>query len=87
MRSVELMVPDPWFPESVRLLNENPGLDVGLHLVVTSEWNDRKWRPLSCCRSLVDKDTVTKVFSSKEVMDAAKASGIRLVSYKNLSDK
>jgi predicted glycoside hydrolase/deacetylase ChbG (UPF0249 family) len=56
MRSVELMVPGPWFPEAVRLLNENPGLDVGVHLVVTSEWNDVKWRPLTCCPSLVDQD-------------------------------
>ena len=56
MRSVELMVPGPWFPEAVRLLNENPGLDVGVHLVITSEWNDIKWRPLTCCPSLVDKD-------------------------------
>ncbi|NMC38086.1 MAG: ChbG/HpnK family deacetylase [Bacteroidales bacterium] len=56
MRSVELMVPGPWFPEAVRLLNENPGLDVGVHLVITSEWNNIKWRPLTCCPSLVDKD-------------------------------
>ncbi|MBN1789734.1 MAG: polysaccharide deacetylase family protein [Bacteroidales bacterium] len=56
MQSVELMVPGPWYPEAVRLLNENPGLDVGVHLVVTSEWNDVKWRPLTCCPSLVDKD-------------------------------
>jgi predicted glycoside hydrolase/deacetylase ChbG (UPF0249 family) len=56
MRSVELMVPGPWFIEAARLLNENPGLDVGVHLVVTSEWNDIKWRPLTCCPSLVDKD-------------------------------
>jgi predicted glycoside hydrolase/deacetylase ChbG (UPF0249 family) len=56
MRSVELMVPGPWFPEAERLLNENPGLDVGVHLVVTSEWNDIKWRPLTCCPSLVDAD-------------------------------
>jgi len=56
VRSVELMVPCPWFPEAVRLLSENPGLDVGVHLVMTSEWNDIKWRPLTCCPSLVDKD-------------------------------
>ena len=56
VRSVELMVPGPWFPEAVRLLNENPGLDVGVHLVMNSEWNDIKWRPLTCCPSLVDKD-------------------------------
>lgn len=56
MKSVELMVPGPWFPEAVRLLNENPGLDVGVHLVITSEWNNIKWRPLTCCPSLTDKD-------------------------------
>ena len=56
VRSVELMVPGPWFPEAVRLLNANPGLDVGVHLVLTSEWNDVKWRPITCCPSLVDKD-------------------------------
>jgi chitin disaccharide deacetylase len=56
VRSVELMAPGPWFPEAARLLNENPGLDVGVHLVLTSEWNDIKWRPLTCCPSLVDQD-------------------------------
>jgi chitin disaccharide deacetylase len=56
MRSVELMVPGPWFPEAIRLLNENSGLDVGVHLVITSEWNDIKWRPLTCCPSIVDRD-------------------------------
>jgi predicted glycoside hydrolase/deacetylase ChbG (UPF0249 family) len=56
MQSVELMVPGPWFPEAVKKLNENPGLDVGVHLVVTSEWENIKWRPLTCCPSLVDKD-------------------------------
>lgn len=56
MRSVELMVPGPWFPEAVRVLNENPALDVGVHLVITSEWNDIKWRPLTHCPSIVDKD-------------------------------
>jgi chitin disaccharide deacetylase len=56
MRSVEIMVPCPWFPEAVRLLNENPGLDVGIHLVLTSEWENVKWRPLTRAPSLVDPD-------------------------------
>lgn len=56
VRSVELMVPGPWFPEAVKRLNENPGLDVGIHLVLTSEWENMKWRPLSCVPSLVDSD-------------------------------
>ncbi len=56
MKSVEIMVPGPWFPEAVRMLKENPGLDVGVHLVVTSEWSNIKWRPLTHCTSLVDEN-------------------------------
>jgi predicted glycoside hydrolase/deacetylase ChbG (UPF0249 family) len=55
-RSVELMVPCAWFPEAVRLLKENPGFDVGVHLVLTSEWENIKWRPLTHAASLVDSD-------------------------------
>ena len=56
MRSVEIMVPCPWFEEAVKMLNENPGLDVGIHLTLTSEWDNCKWRPLTCAPSLVNKD-------------------------------
>ena len=56
MRTVELMVPCPWFPEAVKMLNENPGLDVGIHLVLTSEWENVKWRPLTKAPSLTDAD-------------------------------
>lgn len=55
-RSVEIMVPCAWFPEAVRLLNDNPGFDVGVHLVLTSEWDNIKWRPVTYVPSLVDKD-------------------------------
>jgi len=56
MTTVELMVPCPWFPEAVKLLNENPGLDVGIHVVLTSEWQNYKWRPLTSAPSLTDED-------------------------------
>jgi len=56
MTSVELMVPCSWFPEAVRMLNENPGLDVGIHVVLTSEWEGYKWRPLTWAPSLTDAD-------------------------------
>lgn len=56
VRSVELMVPTPWFPEAMRLLKENPGLDVGIHLTLTSEWTNLKWRPLTPVKSLVDSN-------------------------------
>lgn len=53
-QSVEVMAVAPWFPEAVKLLNKNPQLDVGLHLVITSEWENIKWRPLTECPSLTD---------------------------------
>ncbi len=55
-RSVEVMVPGPWFEEAVRMLQDNPGLDVGIHLTLTSEWSNLKWRPLTYCPSLTDED-------------------------------
>ncbi len=54
--SIEVIVPSPWFPEAVKLLRENPGTDVGIHLAITSEWDNVKWRPLSDCISLMDED-------------------------------
>jgi predicted glycoside hydrolase/deacetylase ChbG (UPF0249 family) len=53
MRDVEVMAVGPWFPEAARLLREHPGLDVGLHLALTSEWDNVKWRPLTAAPSLV----------------------------------
>lgn len=55
-KSVELMAPCAWFLEATKMLNENPGLDVGVHLTITSEWSNTKWRPLTNCPSLVDDD-------------------------------
>jgi predicted glycoside hydrolase/deacetylase ChbG (UPF0249 family) len=55
-QSVELMAPCVWFLEATKMLNENPGFDVGIHLTLTSEWSNVKWRPLTHCPSLVDKD-------------------------------
>lgn len=54
VRSLEVMVPAPWFNEAVELLKEAPGVDVGVHLVLTSEWDYYKWGPLTNAPSLVD---------------------------------
>jgi hypothetical protein len=54
--SVEVLVPSPWFPEAVKMLNENLDVDVGIHLTLTSEWDYEKWRPLTDCKSLKDSD-------------------------------
>jgi chitin disaccharide deacetylase len=55
-RTTEIMTVAPWFKEAVKLLEENPGLDVGVHIVLTSEWDNYKWRPLTHCPSLCDED-------------------------------
>jgi predicted glycoside hydrolase/deacetylase ChbG (UPF0249 family) len=55
-RSVEIMAPCPWFPEAVKLLRQRPDYDVGVHLVLTSEWEGLKWRPVSDVKSLVTDD-------------------------------
>jgi predicted glycoside hydrolase/deacetylase ChbG (UPF0249 family) len=55
-RSVEIIAPGPWFLEAVRLLKENPEIDVGVHLCLTSEWENVKWRPLTGPSSLTDPD-------------------------------
>jgi chitin disaccharide deacetylase len=53
-RSVEIMVPTPWYTEAVAMLNQNPHIDVGVHLTLTSEWENVKWRPLTGGRSFTD---------------------------------
>jgi predicted glycoside hydrolase/deacetylase ChbG (UPF0249 family) len=54
--SVEVIVPSPWFPEAVKMLTENTNVDVGIHLALSSEWDNVKWRPVSDCPSLRDAD-------------------------------
>lgn len=55
VRSVEIIVPGQWTPDAVRLIAAAPGIDVGLHLCLTSEWEGSKWRPLTAAPSLVDE--------------------------------
>lgn len=54
--SVEIIVPSPWFPEAARMLAENPSIDVGIHLALSSEWSNVKWRPVSDAISIRDAD-------------------------------
>ena len=67
-KSIEVIVPSPWFPEAVKMLKENPGVDIGIHLAITSEWDNVKWRPLSDCPSLKDSNGY---FYPKVVADKA----------------
>lgn len=53
-RSANLIVPGPWLLEAAGQFEDNPGLAVGIHLCLTSEWTRVKWRPLTAMPSLVD---------------------------------
>jgi predicted glycoside hydrolase/deacetylase ChbG (UPF0249 family) len=56
LRTTNVIVPAPWFLDAVEMLQANPGLDVGVHLCLTSEWSRLKWRPLTHAPGLVDSD-------------------------------
>ncbi len=56
LTAVEVMVPCDSFGEAVQMLKENPGLDVGIHLTLTSEWENIKWGPITNSPSLVDEN-------------------------------
>ena len=61
-RSAEIMPVCPWFLEGARMCNDNPGLDVGIHVAFSSEWSNYKWRPITHCPSLCDEDGYLKPF-------------------------
>ncbi len=46
-RSIEVLVPAPWFKEAAMMLKKHPQIDVGVHLDLTSEWDYLKWGPVS----------------------------------------
>jgi predicted glycoside hydrolase/deacetylase ChbG (UPF0249 family) len=59
MTQTSLLVPPPWFTESVQLCKENPEMQVGVHLDLCAEWYPYRWRPvlpISEVPTLVDKD-------------------------------
>jgi len=55
VKSLEVMVTAPWFNEAAKMLNDHPQIDVGVHLTLTSEWENIKWGPLTQSPSLVDQ--------------------------------
>ncbi len=57
--SGSIMVPCPWAPEIMAYAKDNPGLDVGIHLTMTAEWDLYKWGGISSSDqipSLLDKN-------------------------------
>lgn len=45
--SFAIMMPCPWVPEIVNWIKQNPTVDAGLHLTITSEWKLYRWGPLA----------------------------------------
>lgn len=57
--SLSLMMPCPWIPAFMKYLKAHPETDAGLHLTLTSEWENYRWGPLSGkpeVPGLVDKE-------------------------------
>ncbi len=45
--SGSIMPPCPWLPAAAELVNANPPMDIGIHLTLTSEWKNYRWRCVS----------------------------------------
>lgn len=45
--SVSVMVPTPWFNEAVEILKDKKNVAIGLHLTLTSEFKEYRWRPVA----------------------------------------
>lgn len=45
--SGSVMVPCPWFPDFAAYYREHPGLDVGIHITLTAEWDYYRWGGVS----------------------------------------
>ncbi len=47
--SAAVMVPCGWFLSAARLQKDLHDVDLGVHITLTSEWDEYRWRPISTC--------------------------------------
>jgi len=83
-RSVEVMVPCPWFNEAVKMLEETPGLWLfvehpGMDTPEMRAIGHQGYRHVAA-----DRDAVTKTFTSEKVKQVIKSRRIKLLSYGDL---
>jgi predicted glycoside hydrolase/deacetylase ChbG (UPF0249 family) len=42
-----VLVPSPWFLDAASIIKQKPNYDIGVHLTLTSEYNNYRWRAIS----------------------------------------
>ena len=47
LQTGSVMMPCPWAQELLQACQQNPALDMGVHLTLTSEWSGYRWGPIS----------------------------------------
>ena len=55
IKSSTIMMPCKSAEDAVKFAIDNPQYAIGIHLTMTSEWNDYRWKPLSGGKSLMDE--------------------------------
>ena len=56
LKSATIMMPCPTARDAVEFSNAHPEHAIGIHLTMTSEWGDYRWKPLTNGKSLIDEE-------------------------------
>lgn len=74
------MVPCPWFPQIASYCRQHPEVDMGVHLTLTSEWDNYRWGPVSTrdpASGLLDGEGYF-FRSSEEVQECGNAGAVQV---------